>query len=111
MRRILAVIAGSLTIAVLSTAVVLADGGVSSTATGHGQAVSAVAQAANYVSGKARGEAVSALAKQHGAVVSAAAKALGAANAAAGKAKGAAASAAQGSNASEPGGLKAANSH
>ncbi|MBI3750755.1 MAG: hypothetical protein HY263_03730 [Chloroflexi bacterium] len=111
MRRILSIIAGALTVSVLSTAVVLAAGGVSGTAKGHGQAVSAVAQAADYVSGKARGEAVSALAKTHGAAVSAAAKALGQANAAAGKAKGSAAAAAQGSNADEPGGLKDAASH
>lgn len=82
-------------------------------AKGHGQAVSEVAQAAEYVSGKARGEAVSALAKQHGALVSEAAKAHGAAAAAAGKAKGEAAAdagvdnAESGSTASEPGRLKA----
>jgi len=57
----------------LSASVALGGGGVSSVAKGHGEAVSEVAQAADYVSGKARGEAVSALAKQHGAAVSAAA--------------------------------------
>jgi hypothetical protein len=111
MRRILSIIAGTVTIGALSTAVVLADGGVSGTAKGHGQAVSAVAQAADYVSGKARGEAVSALAKAHGAEVSAAAKALGAANAAAGKANGEQASTDRSANADEPGGLKDSVGH
>src|SRR5215203_3968595 len=104
MRRPVTVIAGTLTSAVLSTAVVFAGGGVSGTAKGHGQAVSDVAQAADYVSGKARGQAVSALAKTHGAAVSAAAKAQGGASAAAGKDKGAAASGDKGANAGEPGG-------
>jgi len=110
MRRIVTTIGTAGTAIALSASVALAAGGVSATAKGHGQAVSEVAQAAGYVSGKARGEAVSALAKQHGALVSAAARAQGAANAAAGKAKGAAhaaAGAANGADASEPGRLKA----
>jgi hypothetical protein len=99
--------AGSTVTAVaLSATVALAAGGVSATAKGHGQAVKEVAQAADYVSGKARGEAVSALAKQHGALVSAAARAQGAANAAAGKAH-ASAGASNGADASESGRLKA----
>ena len=81
----------AVTAVALSASVALAGGGVSSVYKGHGEAVKAVAQAADYVSGKAHGEAVSALAKQHGAVVSAAAKAQGQAHAAAGKAKGEAA--------------------
>ncbi|MDP9273332.1 MAG: PadR family transcriptional regulator [Chloroflexota bacterium] len=70
-----------------------------------------VAKAADFVSGRAHGQAVSTLAKTHGAEVSAAARAKGAANAAAGKAKGAAAAAAgkvNGATASESGRLKAA---
>jgi len=110
MRRTLTALAGALSIAFLSTAVALAGGGVSGVAKGHGQAVKEVAQAADYVSGKARGEAVSALAKQHGAIVSAAARAQGAANAAAGKNKGTDASSEKGSNAAEPGGLKSSDS-
>jgi hypothetical protein len=106
MRRTFTIIAGTLAIALLSTAAVLAGGGVSGTAKGHGQAVSEVAKAVDYVSGRARGEAVSALAKTHGAAVSAAARAQGQANAAAGKDKGSDAAAAKGSNADEPGGLK-----
>lgn len=62
--------------------------------TGHGADVAAVAQAVTYVSGQARGAAVSAIAKTQGAKISALAKAQGAAAAAAGKAKGAAAAAA-----------------
>jgi hypothetical protein len=111
MRRILSIIAGTLTIGLLTAAVALAGGGLSGTAKGHGQAVSDVAQAVTFVSGKARGEAVSALAKAHGAQVSAAAKSFAAANAAAGKAKGTQASSAQGANADEPGGLKDSISH
>jgi hypothetical protein len=110
MRRTLMTTASTISAVALSATVALAGGGVSDTAKGHGQAVKEVAQAADYVSGKARGEAVSALAKQHGALVSAAAKAQGAANAAAGKAKGqehAAAGQANGGAASEPGRLKA----
>jgi hypothetical protein len=103
--------AGStITAVALSTSVALGSGGMSAVAKGHGQAVKEVAQAAGYVSGKARGEAVSALAKQHGAAVSAAARAQGQANAAAGKDKGkdhAAAGQANGDDASEPGRLKA----
>ena len=75
MRRFFASIAGTIAIATLSVSVALAAGGVSSVAKGHGEAVSQVANAVDYVSGKARGQAVSALAKQHGAIVSAAAKA------------------------------------
>jgi hypothetical protein len=109
MRRSITTIGTAVTAVALSASVALAAGGVSGTAKGHGQAVSAVAKAADYVSGKARGEAVSALAKQHGAAVSAAAKAQGQANAAAGKAKGDAKSAAgqaNGDDASEQGRLK-----
>ncbi|MHB8958202.1 MAG: hypothetical protein ACYDAN_01065 [Candidatus Limnocylindrales bacterium] len=62
--------------------------------TGHGAEVAAVAQAVTYVSGQARGAAVSAIAKTQGAKISTLAKAQGAAAAAAGKAKGAAAAAA-----------------
>ena len=111
MRRIISITAGTVSVAVLSTAMVFASGGVSGVAKGHGQAVSQVHDAVDYVSGKARGEAVSAAAKAHGALVAAAAKDLGGANAAAGKAKGAAAAAAQGSNADEPGGLKDSTTH
>ena len=75
MRRFLSSLAGTIAIGALSASVVLASGGVSGVAKGHGQAVSDVANAVDYVSGKARGEAVSALAKQHGAIVSAAARA------------------------------------
>lgn len=113
MRRTLTSAGATVTAVALSATVVLAGGGVSDTAKGHGEAVKAVAQAADYVSGKARGEAVSALAKQHGALVSAAARAQGAANAAAGKAKGqahAAAGQANGAAASESGRLKAEES-
>jgi len=91
MRKIITTTGTAVTAIALSASVALAGGGVSDVAKGHGEAVKAVAQAADYVSGKARGEAVSALAKQHGAAVSAAAKAQGQANAAAGKAKGEAA--------------------
>ena len=110
MRRTLITIGTTLSALALSAGVAFASGGMSATAKGHGQAVSAVAQAADYVSGQARGEAVSTLAKQHGAAVSAAAKAQGQANAAAGKAKGqanAAAGKTTGTDASEQGRLKA----
>ena len=103
MRRAMTIIGGTVTAGVLSTAVALAGGGVSGVAKGHGQAVSEVAKSVDFVSGKAHGQAVSALAKQHGALVSAAARAQGAANAAAGKDKGASASK---HDAGEPGGLK-----
>src|SRR5262245_25248771 len=111
MRRTLMTAGSTVTAVALSATVALAGGGVSDIAKGHGEAVKAVAQAAGYVSGKAHGEAVSALAKQHGAIVSAAARAQGQANAAAGKAKGqqhAAAGSANGDSASESGRLKAA---
>jgi len=72
MIRPLAGLAAGVSLVVLSASVALAAA--PSVATGQGARVSAVAQAADYVSGKARGEAVSALAKQHGALVSAAAK-------------------------------------
>ena len=104
MRRFLSSLAGTIAIGALSASVVLASGGVSGVAKGHGQAVSEVANAVDYVSGKARGEAVSALAKQHGALVSAAAKAQHGVTAPTGK--GADASGAKGGNAAEPGGLK-----
>ena len=88
MRKLIKATGTAATAVALSASVALAGGGVSNVAKGHGQAVKEVAQAADYVSGKARGEAVSALAKQHGAAVSAAARAQGGSNAAAGKAKG-----------------------
>lgn len=109
MKRIIRTVGLAISIVALSASVVLAAP--PSGATDHGANVSAVARAVDSVSDKARGEAVSALAKTHGAQVSAAAKAQGAAAAAAGKAKGAAAAAAgkaQGAAASEPGRLKAA---
>jgi hypothetical protein len=62
-------------------------------AKGHGENVSAVARAVEFVSGEARGEAVSSLARTHGAAVSAAAREHAAAAAAAGRAKGEAAAA------------------
>ena len=108
MRRFLSSLAGTIAIATLSASVVLAGGGVSGVAKGHGQAVSEVANAVDYVSGKARGEAVSALAKQHGAIVSAAAKAQHGVTSPAGKDKGTEASGLKGGNAAEPGGLKGA---
>jgi hypothetical protein len=111
MRRILSTIAATATIATLTATVAFAGGGVSGVATGHGQAVSDVTDAVTYVSGQAKGAAISALAKTHGATVSAAAKLLGEANAAAGKDKGSAAADAQGANADEPGGLKDSTSH
>ncbi len=109
MKRIASTVALLVSIVALSASVVLAappDG-----ATGHGAKVSAVAHAVDAVSGRAHGEAVSAIAKTHGAAVSAAARAKGAAASAAGKAKGAAAGAAgkaKGAAASEPGRLKSA---
>src|SRR6266545_674193 len=109
MKRILSIVAVAVSIVALSVSVVLAAPPAG--ATGHGAEVSAVAHAVDAVSGKAHGEAVSALAKTHGAAVSAAAKAKGAAASAAGKAKGAAAGAAgkaKGAAASEPGRLKSA---
>jgi hypothetical protein len=99
--------------ALLATSIVVASASVvlaTSPSDKHGAEVSAVAKAANFVSGRTHGQAVSALAKTHGAEVSAAARAKGAANAAAGKAKGAAAAAAgkaNGDAASESGRLKA----
>ena len=102
MRRTMLSIGAALTAIALSATIVLAGGGVSDTAKGHGEAVKAVAQAADYVSGKARGEAVSALAKQHGEEVSAAAKALAEAKAAARQAKGAEKAAAGKANAGGP---------
>lgn len=124
MKKIVSTLALASALAVGSASVALA--GQPAGATGQGSLVSAVAQAAGYVSGKARGEAVSTTAKQHGALVSAAAKAQGAVAAAAGKARGSAAAAAGqangtdaaadagaagkavGTTASEPGRLKAA---
>jgi len=108
MKRIASTVALLVSSVALSASVVLAappDG-----ATGHGAKVSAVAHAVDAVSGRAHGEAVSAIAKTHGAAVSAAARAKGAA-ASAPKAKGAAAGAAgkaKGAAASEPGRLKSA---
>jgi hypothetical protein len=88
MRRALTIGAATVSALALSATVVVAGGGVSGVAKGHGQAVSEVAAAADAVSGKAHGEAISAIARQHGALVSAAAKAQGQANAAAGQANG-----------------------
>jgi len=89
MRRLFTTIGAALTAIALSATIAFAGGGVSDVAKGHGEAVSEVAQAADYVSGQARGEAVSALAKQHGAAVSEAARALADASKASGQAKGA----------------------
>jgi hypothetical protein len=111
MRRTLITTGTALAAIALSASVALADQ--SAIAKGHGAAVADVAKAVTYVSGRARGEAVSALAKTHGATVSAAARVQAEANAAAGKAKGAekaAAGKATGAAASEPGRLKAAAS-
>jgi hypothetical protein len=88
MRRTLTASAATLSALALSATVALGGGGVSNVAKGHGEAVSDVANAADAVSGKSHGEAVSAIAKRHGAAVSAAARAQGQAHAAAGKAHG-----------------------
>ena len=109
MKRIISTVVLAASIVALSTSAVLAAPPAG--ATGHGAEVSAIAHAVDSLTGKARGQAISALAKTHGAEVSAAAKANGAAASAAGKAKGAAAAAAgkaKGSAASEPGRLKGA---
>jgi hypothetical protein len=101
-RKLIATVGLASALAAGSASVALA--GPPDGATGHGAEVSAVAKAAGYASGKARGEAVSAIAKVHGAAVSAAAKAMAAEKAAAGKAKGAEAAAngqANGSDAAE----------
>lgn len=95
-KRLNRIIAVAGTAAILTASAAMADQ--SSIAKGHGAAVKAIAQAADYASGKAHGAAVSAFAKTHGKTVSAAARAHGAAASTAGKAKGAAAG--------EPGGLK-----
>jgi hypothetical protein len=87
-KKIISTTGTAVTAIALSASVALAGGGVSGVAKGHGEAVSEVASSAEFVSGKAHGEEVSALAKQHGAIVAAAAKTQGQANAAAGKAKG-----------------------
>ena len=92
MKRVISTFIVAVSIAALSATVVLAAPPTG--ATGHGEAVSAIAHAAQSLSGQARGAAISAVAKTHGAEVSAAAKAKGAAASAAGKAKGAAAAAA-----------------
>ena len=89
MRRTIKAAGGTVAALALTASTALAGGGVSDVAMGHGDAVKEVAQAADYVSGQARGEAVSALAKQHGAEVSAAAKAMAETKAEAGKSKGA----------------------
>jgi hypothetical protein len=110
MKRMLSTVVLAVSVVALSATVVLAAPPTG--ATGHGAQVSAaVATVVATLSGKARGAAISALAKGHGAVVSAAAKVKGAAASAAGKAKGAAAAAAgkaKGAAASEPGRLKGA---
>jgi hypothetical protein len=72
--RLAAIVTG-VSLVVLSASAVLANP--ESVAKGQGERISAVAQAADYVSGKARGEAVSSLAKQHGALVAAAARVNG----------------------------------
>jgi hypothetical protein len=119
-KRTISTILAAISTVALSATAVLAGQPVG--AGDHGAAVSAVAKAHDAVSGRAHGEAVSALAKTHGAEVSAAARAKGAAAGAAGRAKGASASAAGkakgaaaatagkaiGAAASEPGRLKAA---
>ena len=110
MRRAITTGAAASTAILLSATVAFA--GVSDVAKGHGKAVSEVAKAADFVSGRAHGEAVSTLAKQHGAEVSAAARAQAAANKAGkgkGNGKGAEKSAegkAKGANAGEPGRIK-----
>jgi len=75
MIRRLTGLAAGVSLVALSASVALAAA--PAVATGQGSSVSAVAQAADYVSGRAHGLAVSTLAKQHGALVSAAAKANG----------------------------------
>lgn len=107
MKRFIAPTLLATALAVASVSVAFATG----PSDNHGAEVSAVAKAADFVSGRAHGEAVSALARTHGAEVSAAAREKAAANAAAGKAKGeaaASAGAANGDDASETGRLKAA---
>jgi hypothetical protein len=99
MRRALTTIAGTVATGALSASVVLAGGGVSGVATGHGDAVAEVAKAVEATSDATHGEQVSAIARLQGAAVSEAAKAQGAANAAAGKAKGQAAAEAKAGNA------------
>jgi hypothetical protein len=103
MKKLVTTIALASTIAVGSASIALA--GQPAGASDQGAAVKAVAQAADYASGKARGEAVSALAKQHGALISSEAKttgddasAAGQANAADAAAAGLAAAAAAGAN-------------
>jgi hypothetical protein len=99
----------ALAIVALSASVALA--GLPEDAMGHGEQVSAVAQAVEYVSGEARGEAVSSLARTHGPLVAAAAREHAAAAAAAGMAKGAAAAeegTAKGAAAAEEGTAKGA---
>lgn len=119
MKRIILTFVVATSIAALSATAVFADQPAG--ATGHGAEVSAVAHAVGYVSGQAKGAAISAIAKAHGAQHAAAGKANGAAHGAAGKANGAAHSAAgkangaahaaagkaNGAAASEPGRLKA----
>jgi hypothetical protein len=107
MKRFIATALLGATLVVASASVAFATG----PSDNHGADVSAVAKAADFVSGRAHGEAVSTLARTHGAEVSAAAREKAAANAANGKAKGEAASAAgaaNGDTASETGRLKAA---
>jgi len=108
MKRFVGPVLLATALAVASASVAFASG----PSDNHGAEVSAVAKAADYVSGQAHGQAVSQLAKTHGAEVSAAARAKGAANAAAGRAKGSAAAsagAANGNTNSETGRLKAAS--
>lgn len=107
MKRLIATALLGATLTVASASLAFATG----PSDNHGAEVSAVAQSADFVSGRAHGEAVSTLAKQHGAEVSAAARQKAADNAANGKDKGDAASSAgpaNGDAASETGRLKAA---
>ncbi len=108
MRRLLLTTGTALMAIVLSVSVVLAAPP-SWANNDHGKAVSDVARAVDFVSGRAHGEAVSALARTHGKEVSAAARARAADRAAAGKANGSeksAAGKAKNAEKSEPGRLK-----
>lgn len=109
MRRLLLTTGTALMAITLSVSVVLAAPPAWAN-NDHGKTVSDVASAVDFVSGRAHGEDVSALARAHGADVSAAARAQGAEKSAAGKAKGAEKAAAAKAKAaaakSEPGRLK-----
>jgi len=108
MRRLLLTTGAALMAIALSVPVVLAVPP-SWANNDHGKAVSDVARAVDFVSGRAHGEAVSALARTHGKEVSAAARARAAERAAAGKTNGSeksAAGKAKAAEKSEPGRLK-----